>query len=502
MFAWLAIAATLWSADLAPIPAGDAASAPSSRRTATGDPITGHPYLYTTLEIAGVLAGGTVWYLRHGTDERWSRGLEWRTWKRKLFSMDDVDFDSDHFNTNTVGHPIGGFAYYQIARGNGLSPGASFLSAFIASTFWEYFVEIPEHPSLNDLIMTPVGGAVIGEATYQLGRYFAKSGSGTLRCAGALVFSPIATINDRPLCRVRPGVLIPSAQLGLSLGVGRAVFDQRVVKDEFVLALGTEIVSQRAYQRAGEGPVVVGPGQWTALYYDWRVGEDRTEGIWFHARTVWGGRYDRNYHDPGDETDLPGSSGKPRGWGLLLALGSSFDYRMRQLPRERHDRIASVGLGGPSLELSVRRSFLLRAFFSLEYAFAIVDSLAYRAAALSLVDDVIKASLRDTGDYYGHGIVSAATVTADLGPIGFVADARGGWYWSINAADPAQSEIQRNVLLHDSRIYLSAAIWTRPVVGAFRFGLGVEHVRRTSIMLDTKVVGTEADVLATTAIGF
>ena len=94
---------------------------------------------------------------------------------------EDVTFDGDHFNTNALGHPMGGTAYYQIARGNGLGPGASFISSLLASTFWEYFVEIPEHPSLNDMILTPTAGAVIGEATYRLGRYFATSGPGGRR---------------------------------------------------------------------------------------------------------------------------------------------------------------------------------------------------------------------------------------------------------------------------------------------------------------------------------
>ena len=78
-------------------------------------------------------AGGRDrWYLRHGTDGRWERALEWRAWKRK-FLADDVTFDGDHFNTNAIGHPIDGAAYYQIARGNGLGPGGSFVSSVLAS---------------------------------------------------------------------------------------------------------------------------------------------------------------------------------------------------------------------------------------------------------------------------------------------------------------------------------------------------------------------------------
>jgi hypothetical protein len=225
-------------------------------------------------------------------------------------------------------------------------------------------------------------------------------------------------------------------------------------------------------------------------------------GAWFHARTLWGGRYDRHYRSIGDENDGPPALfDGPRGWGLLTGLGSSFDYRLRDLP-QMHDRIASLGLGGPTFELSRRGSVLVRASFMAQYAFAIVGSMAYRAGDAAVVGQVIKRSLRTGGYYYGHGVVSAATLLVDLGPIGFTADARGGWYWSIDSGDPEQSNIQRRVWLRDSRLYLSAAMWSRPVVGAFRFGLVVERIQRASYMLDTRVLGTEFDVLATTAIGF
>jgi hypothetical protein len=145
---------------------------------------------------------------------------------------------------------------------------------------------------------------------------------------------------------------------------------------------------------------------------------------------------------------------------------------------------------------------LVRASFMAQYAFALIGSMAYSGGEPMVVGQVIKAPLRTWGYYYGHGLVSAATLLVDLGPIGFTADARGAWYWSIDSGDPEQSSIQRKVLLHDSRLYLSAAMWSRPVVGSFRFGLVVEQVQRASYMLDTRVLGTEFDILATTAIGF
>jgi hypothetical protein len=93
-------------------------------------------------------------------------------------------------------------------------------------------------------------------------------------------------------------------------------------------------------------------------------------------------------------------------------------------------------------------------------------------------------------------------VSVDLGPVGLMADGRGGWYWSIDAGDPAQSEIRRNVLLHDTRYYATVSMWTRPLVAAFRFGLAYQHVWRTSSMAETTVKATESDILGAATVLF
>jgi hypothetical protein len=516
VLAWLAVVAVLWTGDgaiapLAPPPAPDPAHAGShvgpvqpllSPVDGAADfdprPVVGHPYLYTALEIALVLGAGTVWYLRNGIDDRWERALEWRAWQRK-FLADDVTFDNDHFNTNAIGHPLDGAGFYQIARSNGLGPAGSFISSVLASTFWEYFVELPEHPSLNDMIMTPIAGSIIGETTYRLGRYLSRSGTTGPRCVGAFLFAPLAAINDRPICRAGVG-LLPWAKLGFATGVGRAIFNGNLVKEQVALAVGSEVVTLRAYERPGSGMAAVTPGQWTALYLDTRWGDSRLAGVWFHAGTVWGGRYDRNFRAAGDETDVPVSGARPRGWGTMLGLGSVFDYRLRDLPT-MHDRSATLGLGGPMFELSARGRVHVRLKLSAQYAFAIMGSMAYRNDYPTVFGQTIKTSLRYSGYYYAHGVTSAATLNVDLGPVGFTGDARGSWYWSIDSGDPSQSVLDREVLLRDSRIYLTGAMWSRPMSG-LRFGLTVEHVRRASFMLDSTVIGTEENILATAAFGF
>jgi len=110
LLASLALVAVLWSGD------GAATAAPVSvpiepiepLDNGLDQPVVAHPYLYTFLETALGIGAGTVWYLRHGSDERWGRAMQWTSWRRKLFTTDEITFDGDHFNTNAVGHPFDG----------------------------------------------------------------------------------------------------------------------------------------------------------------------------------------------------------------------------------------------------------------------------------------------------------------------------------------------------------------------------------------------------------
>jgi hypothetical protein len=81
--------------------------------------------------------------------------------------------DSDDFAINWIGHPVSGSAYYVWGRMNGLSWQESATLTFLSSTFlWEYGYEaLAEVPSIQDLIITPVFGSLLGEVSH---RYYLK----------------------------------------------------------------------------------------------------------------------------------------------------------------------------------------------------------------------------------------------------------------------------------------------------------------------------------------
>lgn len=89
--------------------------------------------------------------------------------------------DKDDWWINYIGHPLSGAAYHLVARHSGLGPWESFgYSVFMSTFFWEYGLEaFAEVPSIQDLILTPVIGSLLGEMFYNAEEYIDDNG-GTL----------------------------------------------------------------------------------------------------------------------------------------------------------------------------------------------------------------------------------------------------------------------------------------------------------------------------------
>jgi hypothetical protein len=100
-------------------------------------------------------------------------------------------WDEDDWKLNYLGHPYAGSLYYNTVRAQGASVGQSFLFALGASTFWEYFVEATAEPaSTQDLIVTPVAGAILGELVHRLTLSMKKNGTSFLEGIVITVLNP------------------------------------------------------------------------------------------------------------------------------------------------------------------------------------------------------------------------------------------------------------------------------------------------------------------------
>lgn len=121
--------------------------------------------------------------------------------------------DKDDFFLNYVTHPYSGALYYMGARSAGANGFYSFLySATLSTFFWEYGVEaFAERPSIQDLIVTPVGGALLGECFYLTKRHILSNneelwGSRILGKGTLFLIDPMTEVsnliwdpNDKPM---------------------------------------------------------------------------------------------------------------------------------------------------------------------------------------------------------------------------------------------------------------------------------------------------------------
>src|SRR5882672_10861883 len=154
-------------------------------------------------------------------------------------------FDASAFATNFVAHPLAGTFFYTTARSNRSGPLESLAWASLASLTWE-LAEFPENVSLNDLIVTPVAGASIGESLVQLSQWLDRGPRSPARRVLAGLLFPMKLINGGPPADDRePGALAAGLRLisGSRLGSG----------PELGLHFATRLVHVPGFGEPGEG---------------------------------------------------------------------------------------------------------------------------------------------------------------------------------------------------------------------------------------------------------
>jgi hypothetical protein len=103
-------------------------------------------------------------YLMPSSVSKWDKSEADNALERWRENVSNPVWDSDNTFVNYVLHPYWGATYYVRGRERGLDRGQSFLFSVTLSTLFEYTLEaIFEPVSLNDLIVTPIAGSLIGE---------------------------------------------------------------------------------------------------------------------------------------------------------------------------------------------------------------------------------------------------------------------------------------------------------------------------------------------------
>lgn len=134
----------------------------------------------------GVLGGafvGTLFVLEMLPEDAtsWNRAALQRDplfkrWKKHVIQQ-GPEWDHDKFVFNYMLHPYAGAVYFMGARSNGFNFYQSLLYTTLVSTVgWEFGIEaFMERPSYQDIMITPLVGAFVGEGFYRIKRHLVEN---------------------------------------------------------------------------------------------------------------------------------------------------------------------------------------------------------------------------------------------------------------------------------------------------------------------------------------
>lgn len=321
--------------------AGGASPLPPPPETLTyTEPAEPKP-LRAAAEIAAVLTVGFAWYATTApTVKNWDPGYRWATFKTKL-TLQDFGTDTNQFGTNFIGHPAGGTGYYLAARANRLSIPVSFGLAVAGSLVWELFGEVSEVVSMNDMIVTPLAGIAVGEATTQLGAYFDRQPPSAGNRALGAVFGPFESLNDRF------DHLTPARSSG-----ARDEWHRFRTEAAFTLArddgrphlwpegratLSSELVRLPGYDEAGDDALWFDDGNASSIEFSASAGAAGVTELAFTTKVVLAGAYYRSSRRD--------ARGEKWGGNGLAGVTTGFVYSFHQYRREQLtsvDRLATV----------------------------------------------------------------------------------------------------------------------------------------------------------------
>jgi hypothetical protein len=116
--------------------------------------------------------------------------------RKRTFTQPPV-MDEDDFWLNYIAHPVVGSWYYNSVRSQNAKWWESFLWSLAQSTFWEYVIEgMAEQPSIQDLWITPVLGAALGEPIHQATMAMRRNGYNFAEKVTVTVLNPMFVINN------------------------------------------------------------------------------------------------------------------------------------------------------------------------------------------------------------------------------------------------------------------------------------------------------------------
>lgn len=389
-------------------------------------------YLRTALEEVGILAAGLYQYFHtSGNSADWDLPYNWSSLAKKLDGQ-AISFDTNRYDTNWLTHPASGWMFYTAARGNRLSVGESLLVTVGSSTLWEFLGEYREQVSINDMIVTPMSGAVVGEATTQLAAWLDRGDPHVLGQLFSWLLFPFGKVHDLADGVQASKVPAERGYHEFRVTLGAASTRQTDAPTPYLdatVALQTRIFRAPRYGEAGVVSRWLTDGNRSTIGLSATLSRGEFVDARVDADVAFAGYYSQNVR------------AVPRGrsgYGTYVGAIAGFRYNYHEFDRAnggRTDRLSEVDLG---LVLEHRLYFgPLTVQFELTTApvFAGPTSHAIGEYVARHPPEGLPSVLRDQGYYFAGGGTLAPSLALSWGPLAARGDARISAYRGIAARD-------------------------------------------------------------------
>ncbi len=106
-------------------------------------------------------------------------------------------WDKDPWIVNYLGHPYQGAVFFNSLRSQNCSFGAAAGFTTFHTFLWEYMIEsVMEQPSIQDIIVTPIAGILLGELFHYLTMRWSNNGYTRVEKLGVILLNPSFAINN------------------------------------------------------------------------------------------------------------------------------------------------------------------------------------------------------------------------------------------------------------------------------------------------------------------
>lgn len=375
-------------------------------------------YIRTAIELIITLGFGQYGYLL--SKDTMARDWDYPTLKEAWRSKTDGSgyrFDDNSYFVNRD-HAYAGVLYYTIARNNGFSSYESFLINLAASSVWEFIVEYREVVSLNDQVLTPIGGFVIGEALFQIQKIFDKPGNSLVKKSLGYIFQ-----SPRNFHRYVDKFTRPEDKFAAALneaGFNRDVWSKfelyagqassnKSPEDGVQIGMNAQVINIPVYDEPGRRRDILMDTAFSQLVIERSMGNIEPNHFLLMARIAMAAYYQK---DLGAD-----QKGNLQGYNFWIGPASRVQFKHSYTTDSRYqDQQAIVNVLGGIMQLTYYQAgFKITANFEVYGDFAMIKSYNLDQYQAEHGDSLLPRVVRANDYYYGMGFTTNGHLIVEYG---------------------------------------------------------------------------------------